>query len=437
MSRTNLTRIALCIVLVAASLKTLKNGWHGGSMSDFKVYETAATLVRKHLSSKIYDGADSGADPQTRLAPPEGEFAKQARSIGISRVMLYVYPPLLADLMVPFTFVSNRYVASLWIAFNVVLLASFDVLMIRLLKIPWKSPAALAILLGTVTFNPILECLSWGQIVIILLYLWTLSALCYARGWQTASAVLLALATAIKLTPILAVIPMLLWREWRWIKAYTVSLFALLAAAVFINGAHTVQDCFLHVLPLMSSGYPSEVNFTSISGFGLIYEAHRSVNTQYGTSVAIPRTMLLFAKTINLLCLAPAVALLLKRRSQLGPDERILVLALFAMLSVVISPVSWQHAYTVCLLGFVLLWAEALQAHTSKAYLFLLTITSLECNWFVLTFTLRPFLYGLLRASSTFIPIALLLILISYRLAALSKPSALHKELSQTTLASV
>ena len=425
MSRMKLTRIALCIVLLAAAIKTLRNGWHGGSMSDFNVYETAATLIRHNLSSEIYDGSDAGIDPQTRLAPPESDFAKQARSMGIPRVMLYVYPPVLADLMVPFTFAGSKHVASIWVVFNVVLLVSFDFLVILLLKVAWRSPAALAIVMGTLTFNPILECLSWGQIVIFLLFLWTLSVFCYARGWRTASAVLLALATAIKLTPVIAVIPLLWWREWRWIRMYTVSLLALFAGAIFINGLETVKDCFLHVLPLMSNGYPSEINFTILSGFGGIYEAYRGVKTLYSTPIPIPQSVLLFAKIINMLCLALAAALLMKRRDQLSRGERTLVLALFAMLSVVISPVSWQHAYTVCLLGLVLLWAEALKTPTRKGYLFLLAFTSLECNWFVLTFTFRYFLHGVLRASSTLIPVSLLLGLIFFRLTALSKPSLL------------
>ncbi len=73
-----------------------------GSQRDFRVYFIAASMIRNHEGSHIYNQAANGADPELAWADPNTLFAGYARKLGVDNVRLYVfYPPLLADMLVP------------------------------------------------------------------------------------------------------------------------------------------------------------------------------------------------------------------------------------------------------------------------------------------------------------------------------------------------
>ena len=118
---TSLVRIAayltLAILVLLAGSEWIK-GAGVPDQVDFKVYLTAAQLVREHKGVEIYNDADTGQNPQMRFATPGSIFQQTAASIGIPWVRLYVYPPTLADLLVPFTFLSLQHACDAWLALN-------------------------------------------------------------------------------------------------------------------------------------------------------------------------------------------------------------------------------------------------------------------------------------------------------------------------------
>ncbi len=164
-------------------------------MEDFEVYDTAATLVHEHQSVHLYDDADTGADPQLKIASPNTVFAQTASRLGVPKVRLYVYPPLLADLVVPFTFLPLATASKLWLLTNFAALLAIAFLMLKVLQLPWRSTGAVAVLLALLALFSTSECLVWGQITIFLLLLWTCGIYFYLRGWFAASGFVFALAT--------------------------------------------------------------------------------------------------------------------------------------------------------------------------------------------------------------------------------------------------
>ena len=78
------------------------------------VYYTAASLVRSGDSLHIYDHSQPDINPQVRSASPNGLFAQTADAFGITGILLYVYPPTLADLMAPLTRFSPLAALRLW-----------------------------------------------------------------------------------------------------------------------------------------------------------------------------------------------------------------------------------------------------------------------------------------------------------------------------------
>jgi hypothetical protein len=86
--------LTLLLLLMLAGSEFLK-GLGTPDQVDFKVYLTAAQLVREHKGVAIYSDADTGQNPQMRFAAPDSTFQQTAASIGIPQVRLHVYPPIL------------------------------------------------------------------------------------------------------------------------------------------------------------------------------------------------------------------------------------------------------------------------------------------------------------------------------------------------------
>ncbi len=420
------SKIALLLVLLLCTSKAVRY-WTKPNLSDFRVYETAALLVREHRSLLIYNGADTGADPQLRFADPQSVFAGAARQLGIDPVRMYVYPPILADLLLPMTLMNARHAGIVWNAVNVLILAGFVWLCTSMLQIPWKGVAGIALVLGTITYKPMLECLTWGQITIVLLGLWTLGVYCYARGWIVASALALALATSIKLTPLVAIVPFLLWKEWRWLRVYLLGLAALFLGVLALNGPMCLEDCFRHVIPAMSAGIPDVANRSLLSSFQLFYVTWKGGDAMTPT-LLVPHVVGTMGKATGLLCLAAVAVLVARYRASSSLYSRALTLSLFPLLSVLISPVSWMHAYVICLLPLVMLWAEALRTKVPVGYLALLTVCSVELNWFAVSYALRRHTHGPVFALTNSLPVVCGMALILYRLAAMPRFAAAASE---------
>ena len=384
---------ALGLVLLMLLLPVASHLRKTATLSDFKVYYTAALLARGHGGAAIYDGADTGVDPQFRFAAPGSRFARAAASAGVGETRLYVYPPTLADLLIPLTGLSLGNASRLWMALNYGCVLAGAWLIVQLVRVPVWSVAGTVVLLGVATAVPTSLALYWGQITLFLLVLWGLGIACYARGWRTASAMVLALATAIKLTPVLIVLPLLLWRDWRWLRGFAGALLAVLLATVAINSPGALVDYVRHVLPGMSGGFAHAENSSIASAAQIVWIA------AHGGSLAtltmpVPPGVLTGAKGLSVaLLLAAAVPV-----ARLGPamttPDRVLTLALFAMLTTPLSPVSWLHAYVVSLVGLCLLWAEALRCPISNGWLVMLTLCTIELTSFTSRFLDLPAFSG-------------------------------------------
>ncbi len=417
--------VLLCLLLVCAfkSVVHLRRP----TLEDFRVYETAALLVHEHHSLWIYNGADTGVDPQVRYADPQSIFAREAAKLGIAPVRMYVYPPVLADVLVPLGYLRARLAGEFWIAVNLLVLMGFCALCMGMLNIPWRIAGIAALVVGTATYYPVLDCLHWGQITIVLLGLWTLGVYGYVRGWMAVSAFALALATSIKLTPLLAIVPFILWKEWRWLRAYVVSMLALLAGVWAVNGSACIEDYFQHVVPSMANGNISLANRSIVSSMQLVYLTWKGFAPD-SAFLPVSHTVGVVGKAVSLIFLLAAAALVARYRANSSPHTRIVVLSLFPLLSVLASPVSWGHAYVVCLLTFAVLWAEALQERVPRMYLALLAVSSLELNWFQISFTLRRYTHGLAFGLSTSVPVICGIVLVMYRLAAIPRFAGLASQ---------
>jgi len=109
---------------------------------DFSMYYTAACLVRSNMSMHIYDVVDRDTNPEIISADPKTVFAQTAHAHGIPRIALYLYPPTLADLLVPLTALSPSAALIVWHALDVLMIVGLSWALTQVLEVKfWAQPS--------------------------------------------------------------------------------------------------------------------------------------------------------------------------------------------------------------------------------------------------------------------------------------------------------
>jgi hypothetical protein len=405
--------ITLLLLLVLAGSEFIK-GLGTPDQVDFKVYLTAAQLVREHKGVAIYSDADTGQNPQMRFATPGSTFQQTAASIGIPQVRLYVYPPTLADLLVPFTFLSLTHASDAWFALNLLTVLGAAMLVTWMLYDTVFHVACIGFFFGILCFRANGWSFGEGQISSVLVLLWTAGIVCYVKGFIRTSAAVFALATAIKLTPLLVLLPFLVWREGRWVRWFALSLAAICVILCLVNGPQSLVDYTFHVMPPMSAGFISDSNVSLPSGLQQLYLGLMGKDFTAENAV-IPHASILGSKLI-----AAAIMLLtLIGIYRLGPlrslMERGKLLALIALLSLYCSPIAWRSAYGIVFLAALFLWKEAFERGITALELLPLAACTLEFSFFFDTLFLR-FTHGVLLSATALLAPASGCLLILYSL---------------------
>ncbi len=395
---------------------------------DFNVYYSAARLVRHGEGAAIYTGADTGANPQKLIAPAGSPIFHEAQAEGLGFVGLYVYPPILADLLLPFTWAHVHTASDLWLYTNFLFLLLTAALAARLAGLRLFSWPAGVVLLALLCFTPVLQCLHDGQITIFLLLLWVAGMVLYQEHRPGASALVFALAAAIKLTPLLVLLPFLIWRRWRFVGSFLLSLLGFTLLGLWINTPHAFRVYFGRVLPAMSAPLPALSNY-SLAAATARLAALLHIGSLPPFPATLPAAAMLTGRLVSLLAALLLTALLLRAGRALRQDDQTLVLGLLGLVAPILSPVSWFHAYATAFIAFVLLWREALQQTgrpAGRGYLLLLTLVTL-----LLGSAVSENLLTMLAVSPRLAPLATWLQfgqlaaacgLVFYRLAALTSP---------------
>ena len=343
---------------------------------DFHVYYAAALLVRTGHAADLYTGADTGADPQKVAAGANTPILRAAQSQGLPFVGLYLYPPLLANLLVPLTAVNLKTATQIWFAFDALLLLFTALLLIRLLRFPLFSGRAGLVVLMSLCFTPALQALVDGQITILLLFLWTAGLVLYQEDHVPASATVFALATAIKLTPAIVLLPFLLWRKWRFVGGYLIALLCFAGICLFFDTPHTFAVYFTRVLPAMSRSIPYYTNLSLAAAMErLLSLLVTGAVTPYPE--ALPAFTVLAGRIVSVMVLLTLVTLIARVGKHANRRNQILVLGLLSLMAPILSPVSWFHAYATALIAFVLLWRECFEGPVGTPYLLSLTAITL------------------------------------------------------------
>jgi hypothetical protein len=342
---------------------------------DFYDYYFAAQVVHDNPHANLYAGAMDG-NPQLRSAPIDNEIFAHAKSAGFDDIELYLYPPLLADLIAPLSQLPPRLAAALWRAFNLALVLASMLMLARMVRVPILSFEFVVLGLATYSFWPIHEALSQGQIAIVMLALWTIGIVAYCDGRMILSAAAFALATAFKVTPILILPLFLIWKDRRWIVSYLAISLGLVAAMVAINGPQTMR-VYATVVTAMGGGLPAMQNKSLSSLVAWAYYGKLfTLSSVHGVMAKPPRVLSVVAKTVSGAFYLCCLFLAWRSRCRLDRFAKAAAIAIFALVTACVSPVSWRHGYTVALIALAIFWVRALRTPPRRLHALLLTLTT-------------------------------------------------------------
>ena len=162
----------------------------------------------------------------------------------------YIYPPSFALLVAPLGLLPDGVAAAVWIAIEQASLAVAVTVVVR-----WLRPtgwAIAALLLATLTFYPLWVDVVQGQANLLVLLLVTVGIVGILKG-RPAAGVAIGAAAALKLTPLILVVWLLLDRRFR-AAAFVLGGFAVVTAAGALLRFQDTVAYFGQVLPALASG---------------------------------------------------------------------------------------------------------------------------------------------------------------------------------------
>ena len=250
----------------------------------------------------------------------------------LGRHLLFTYPPVAAVLFWPVSHFSNVVGQTIWDAINLVALTSLIAVSIAgarskmLVRSDWRTALILVAPVGFLLY-PVRSDLVIGQIniVLVLMIVTDLTVGVSWRGRRLPEGVLVGLAAAVKLTPLVFIPYLVVSRQWRAARNATLT-FAAVTSAMFAVTPHASWLYFSkEALDVKRIGKSDVLGNQTLHA--AIVRAHFSASVFDLIGVAV-------------LCAGIALAAVAYNRS-----SRLLATLVCAGSGLMLSPISWIHHY--------------------------------------------------------------------------------------------
>jgi alpha-1,2-mannosyltransferase len=259
----------------------------------------------------------------------------------------FTYPPFAALLFWPFAQISVRLGQLAWLVINLLALVAMTAVSIRAVRPDWPRRriwgVALIALFPVLRLSPDILTLDYGQVnfVIAVLVLVDLTGVVRLGSRTLPRGVLVGIAAAVKLTPLIFIPFLVLTRQFR-AAATALGSFLLCSAAAFAIAPHS------------SSFYWSQKIFQRAAT--LIYISDQNLHSALQRMLgAPPAPLLVDGLSLVFIAAGLAVATWAYRAS-----SAMLGILLCAATGLIVSPVSWAHHYVwvVPVLAWLILGAD-------------------------------------------------------------------------------
>jgi hypothetical protein len=340
-----LERGALLLSLLYLCLHTMPRAWNKLN-TDFPNY---------YLSARIaHEGSDTARLYEWRWLQRE----KDHRALDDRLIGLIPITPFSTLFVWPLTGLAPLTAKHVWLLVNLALLVPLCWLLRSLTGLSYQRIA----LVFALSF-PLHRNLLYGQFYLLLLLLIVAGCWAYLRGYHVLAGVLIAIAAAAKIFPVLFFIFFLQRRVWRALLAGAVTGVAALSASVAVFGWNLHRTYLHEILPwtLRGEGLPpyatASASISSVLHYLFLTEPQWNPQPWHYS----PLCYALLQPTLQMLALAPAILLICRQDDSRG---RILLewsALLVASLAISTIPASYNFVLLtlpVCVLAVLLLQRE-------------------------------------------------------------------------------
>jgi alpha-1,2-mannosyltransferase len=271
----------------------------------------------------------------------------------------YIYPPLLAQMILPLArlpynaYFTVLYVANMALAFLALyLLAVLLELRDPRTFLPLLFPFALFI-----SNEPVLTTIHHGQVNFLVFDAILGFLIFQKKGRPWPAGAFLALAVFIKLYPVLFVLPFLLHKKWRALAAFAASSAGLLGGSILVSGISPWLDFGRSTLTLfwMRPDSPFTRGFQDSMGNYSLKSFLASLFPRLGLPPG------LVAPAFLLLALGLFAAVFASRRRALIAAEPVLLGSFLLLLTNILAPITWSHHFVLVLLPAVYLFRRIIR----------------------------------------------------------------------------
>ena len=367
---------------------------------DFAVYYVAGRVALGEGEGRLYYSPKGNKAARNREIlqgniPSDTAWSKVAsRALGLPTTTYYIYPPFFAVLFSPLARMQPREAYFLWRGLSAAMLILSTYLILRSFQLQIDSSVFLIATVGVLSFFPFAETLYEGQVSCLILFLWTMGFYCTRTRKVTISAACFAIGTAVKLTPAIVVPIMVLRRQWKWLFSYVVASATLLVLSLWRIGWEAHWLYISQVLPSMSAG----IGGYRPKSLGTVVRNIYWRRVIFGPkdSWEVPPSLDLLIRVGSVVLYVGVLFYFWKKRN---PNEVALSqeLAVAALLSLLISPLTWRHHFVLVLLPLFCAWMQS-RERGKKARLYALALITVSIGTPLADFVLLRMHPGLLQA---------------------------------------
>jgi alpha-1,2-mannosyltransferase len=286
---------------------------------------------------------------------PSSESGRQAKQLGFHSVTPFIYPPFAALVMRPLTHFSPQVAILLWRCLSGFLVLVSVFLIVATFASGEMRPSFVMAVAGAFAFFPFVQTIGLGQINALILACWAVGIYQASRMRPVCSALFFAIGTLLKLSPVLALGVFVIRRQWKWVISYTLWLAILIGLSVWVCGWRSHVTYIRQVLPSLSCGAPIIEN-KSLAGLIQSVANGDVVILDSATPKVFPVRPAACALASVLGMILYAGMLLSFYRLHKSHEALGAELAAIALVSLLISPISWRHHFLLALIPLIYLW---------------------------------------------------------------------------------
>ena len=370
------------------------------SYTDFTSYYIAAYNQRLGISP--YSTMEIGDNYIRNNVPPE-ELAMMGINFGIPERFAYTYPPFFTFMLSPITYFKYETANRIWQGLNLLFLFGVIITVLKILGEFRLSPVMGLVLVLFLGSMPSYESFSLGQVNYLVILLCLLSLKLDREGKAVLSALCLAAASIIKVTPAVLILYFLFFsKDRRYFIRYAGFSAGFLIVSGLAVGFGEFFRYLTYILPKLSGSYLLENNKSLVSLVSRVFKSNPMVEPLY-----ISNAMVVFFTGLILLGFtALAGYKLFRARKVKGENVKLADFSFVLMLMLVIQTLLEIHHLMYAFLPlcvFVLFWKYDIKVKTVVFVLLLMMLNTRGWNamqvfgvsWWVIFLT-APQVIGLI-----------------------------------------